>query len=107
MTQHYLDLLMGSISLFSAFLLILAEISKGKTTPLLFTSLVLTVCTGNTVTGLYRITTALGMSSDSLITKLLSRAQPANDIFLILSGLILSYIVYRYQIKMIETQSGK
>jgi len=75
---------------------------EGKTP--IFTAFVLTICTGNFITGLYRISHAFGVQGDDFLSKILNSAYPINDLLLIISGFLLSYMIMRYHIGDIKSE---
>lgn len=75
---------------------------EGKTP--IFIAFVLTICTGNFITGLYRISHAFGVQGDDFFSKILNSAYPINDLLLIISGFLLSYMIMRYHIGDIKSE---
>lgn len=90
--------IVGLLSFLSAGTIIytLLKDKEGKTP--IFIMFVLTICTGNFVTGCYRISQALGLQGNDLFSKILSSAYPMNDVLLIISGFLLSYMIMKYHI---------
>lgn len=69
---------------------------EGKTP--IFIAFVLTICTGNFITGLYRISQTFGFQGNDFLGKFLSGVYPINDLLLIISGFLLSYMILKYHI---------
>lgn len=93
-----LNAIVGVLSFVSVGTIIYTILKDKERTPI-FIALVLTICTGNFVTGLYRISQVLNIQNSDLFSKFLNVAYPINDILLILSGFLLSYMIMKYHLE--------
>lgn len=93
-----LNAIVGLLSFGSAGTIIYTMLKdKDGKTPI-FIAFVLTICTGNFVTGLYRFSQAFGLQGNDLFSRILNGAYPINDVLLIISGFLLSYMIMKYHI---------
>ncbi len=92
-----INMIVGLLSFISAASIIFTTLHDKEEKSRVFLMFVLLICTGNVISGLHRISHILGlMDSSGVVTKALNSVYPVNDILLIITGFLLSYMIYHF-----------
>ena len=98
MSDLFVNGIVGFLCFLSAASIIFSMLMDKEGKKPLFIVFVLIVCTGNFIAGLHRIMQALSLSDSEWIAVFLNKAYPVNDILLIISGFLLSLMIYKHHI---------